>query len=178
MVEVTVESIRVSLVTQHRMVVLKEMTSDRYLPIWIGAYEADAITLGLQGVAVARPLTHDLLKSVIEEVGGRITHIVVNDLRDETYFARIVMEVNGQSTEIDSRPSDAIALAVRVHVPIYVAESVMDRAAVAPGEELEAEPEATSSLPKPTSQEEEDRLSVFKDFVEGLDMEGLGDDED
>ena len=125
MVEVTIDSIRVSLMTQHRVVVLKETDTDRYLPIWIGPFEADAITIQLQGVQVPRPLTHDLLKSFIREMGVKVSHVLVNELRNDTFFARIVMDVNGKSMEIDSRPSDAIALAVRVGAPIFVAEQVM-----------------------------------------------------
>ena len=117
MIEVKIDSIRVSLMSQHRVVVLKDVDTDRYLPIWIGPFEADAITIQLQGVQVARPLTHDLLKSVIDEMGATISHVMVNELKNDTFFARIVMDVNGQSMEIDARPSDAIALAVRANAP-------------------------------------------------------------
>ncbi len=171
MIEVTVDSIRVSLISQHRVVVLKELNSDRYLPIWIGPFEADAITIALQGVDIPRPLTHDLLKRVIDEVGGVVSHILVNDLRDDTFYARIVMDVNGRHSEIDSRPSDAIALAVRAQVPIYVVESVMERAGIEPAED-EALHEDAGLTP-----EEEEKLDVFREFVETLDLESLGDDE-
>src|SRR5512135_1392373 len=130
MIEVTIDSIRVSLMSQHRIVLLKDVGSDRYLPIWIGPYEADAITIELQEVEVPRPLTHDLLKTFIAEMGASILHVIVSDLRNDTFYANIVVERNGSRTEIDSRPSDAIALAVRAKVPIYVAESVMDKAAI------------------------------------------------
>ena len=170
MIEVTVDSIRVSLISQHRVVVLKEVDSDRYLPIWIGPFEADAITIALQGVDIPRPLTHDLLKRVVDEVGGVISHILVNDLRDDTFYARIVMDVNGRHSEIDSRPSDAIALAVRAKVPIYVVESVMDRAGVRPAEEEELDEEIT------LTPEEEAKLDIFREFVETLDLEDLDED--
>ncbi len=130
MIEVTIDSIRVSLMSQHRVVILKDSESDRYLPIWIGACEADAITIELQGVEVARPFTHDLLKSVIGQLGAKIKSVVINDLHNEVFYAQIVLDVNGRRQEVDSRPSDALALAVRAKVPIYVAESVMDKAAV------------------------------------------------
>src|SRR5512147_1275849 len=120
----TIESIRVSLMNYQRVVILKEKDSDRYLPIWIGPAEADAIAVRLQDVAVARPLTHDLLRNLIEELGGRVAYIVVNDLSNDTFYARIVLDVNGATMEIDSRPSDAIALAVRTEAPIYVEDSV------------------------------------------------------
>jgi hypothetical protein len=171
MIEVTVDSIRVSLISQHRVVVLKELNSDRYLPIWIGPFEADAITIALQGVDIPRPLTHDLLKRIVDEVGGEISHILVNDLRDDTFYARIVMDVNGRHSEIDSRPSDAIALAVRAEVPIYVVESVMDRAGVEPAEDEEIDEGI------PLTPEEEQKLDVFREFVETLDLEDLGEDD-
>ena len=117
MIEVTIDSIRVSLMSQNRIVVLKEEDGERYLPIWIGPFEADAITLQLQGMEVHRPLTHDLLKSVIETLGAEVLHILINGLEKNTYFARIVLESDGDRVEIDSRPSDAIALAVRAVCP-------------------------------------------------------------
>src|SRR5581483_5291671 len=117
MVEVSIDSIRVSLVSHHRIVVLKD-PEDRYLPIWIGPFEADAITIALQGGDVARPLTHDLMRNLIAETGASASHILVSDLRDEIFFARIVLDVDGRHVEVDSRPSDAIALAVRLKCPI------------------------------------------------------------
>jgi hypothetical protein len=172
MIEVTVDSIRVSLISQHRVVILKELDSDRYLPIWIGPFEADAITIGLQGVDIPRPLTHDLLKRVVDEMGGEVSHILVNDLRDDTFYARIVLDVNGQHAEIDSRPSDAIALAVRANVPIYVMENVMERAGVEPAEDEEFHEDAV------LTPEEEEKLSVFRDFVDTLDLDDFGGEED
>ncbi len=174
MIEVTVDSIRVSLISQHRVVVLKEVGSERYLPIWIGPCEADAITIGLQGMDIPRPLTHDLLKRIVDELGGEISHILVSDLRDETFYARIILDINGRHAEIDSRPSDAIALAVRAQVPIYVTEHVMERAGIEPSEEEEEIEEKGPSL----TPEEEEKLSVFRDFIETLDLDDLGDEDD
>ncbi len=154
LIPVSIDSIRVSLVSPHRIVVLKD-GDDRFLPIWIGPFEADAITIALQGNQVARPLTHDLLKTVISEVGGQPSHIVVSDLRDDTFFARIVMELDKRRVELDSRPSDAIALAVRLQVPIYVSPMVMDKAAIRP----------TQSADEVTP-EEEAKLGAFKDLLE------------
>lgn len=171
MIEVVIDSIRVSLMSQYRVVILKDVNSDRYVPIWIGPCEADAITIELQDMPPQRPLTHDLLKTVIRELGGQVVHIFINDLRSDVYFARIAMEVNGQQIEIDSRPSDAIALAVRVKAPIFVSESVMDRAVMEPEEDVEhTAPPMISDIP-------EDQLSAFKDFVNSLDLDDL-DDED
>ena len=170
MIEVTIDSIRVSLMTQHRVVVLKETDSDRYLPIWIGPFEADAITIQLQGVQVPRPLTHDLLKSFIRELGIKVSHVLVSELRNDTFFARIVVDVDGKSMEIDSRPSDAVALAVRVGAPIFVSEQVMSLASITPEEEITADVEMEAT----TSQEAEN-LAAFRDFVESLDLDDLGD---
>jgi bifunctional DNase/RNase len=158
MIEVTVDSIRASLVSQHRVVVLREVNVERYLPIWIGPYEADAINIELQGMTTGRPLTHDLLKSIIDEVGARVSHILVSDLREDTFFACIALTLDGRLVEIDSRPSDAIALAVRTKAPIYVAESVMEKAGIVP------EPDRSDL-------EQEEKLSAFRDFVNKLDLD-------
>ncbi|HOG46358.1 MAG TPA: bifunctional nuclease family protein [Anaerolineae bacterium] len=152
--------------SHHRVVILRDLESEeeRLLPIWIGPFEADAITIRLQGQEVVRPLTHDLLKSVIEALGATLSHIVVSDLDEGTFYARLVCLRDGQEFEVDSRPSDAIALAVRAQAPIYVEESVLERAAITPSPDI-------STGPKPA---EGDRGSdAFRDFVEGLDLGGL-----
>lgn len=171
MIEVKIDSIRVSLMSQHRVVVLKEIDTDRYLPIWIGPFEADAITIQLQGVQVARPLTHDLLKSIIDEMGATVSHVMVNELKNDTFFARIVMDVNGQSMEIDARPSDAIALAVRANAPLFVAEEVMALASIVP--ETGLEEASMDGDAGPVSEEEEEKLAVFRDFINELDLDDL-----
>lgn len=176
MIEVTIDSIRVSLMSQHRIVVLKEESGDRFLPIWIGPFEADAITLQLQGVDAPRPLTHDLLKTVIESLGGEVVHILISGLEKNTYFARIVLDVDGDTVEIDSRPSDAIALAVRVNAPVFIADEVMDQAGLLPEEELNLTDEAgvdDESLEEEDEVEQRGDLGVFTDFVEGLDLDNL-----
>jgi hypothetical protein len=177
MIEVVIDSVRVSLMSPHRMVVLKDLNSDRYLPIWIGPFEADAITVELQEVPPPRPLTHDLLKAIIREMGGRVVHVLISDLRNDVYYARIVIEVNGKQLEIDSRSSDAIALAVRVKVPIFVAENVMSRAAIEPDEDVEQEVVAGSDEPTTEETIDERRLSAFADFVNSLDID-LDEDEE
>ncbi len=161
MIEVEIDSIRVSLMSEHRVIVLKALDQELYLPIWIGPYEAEAIAIRLKDVDIARPLTHDLLNNVIGEMGGDISHILVSALRDDTFFALISVSVDGKQLEIDSRPSDAIALAVRAGAPIFVAESVMDQASITPEQDVAED-----------SGEEED-LSAFRDFVEGLDLDDL-----
>jgi bifunctional DNase/RNase len=175
MIEVIIDSIRVSLMSQHRVVVLKDMNSERYLPIWIGPCEAEAITVKLQEVPAPRPLTHDLLRNVIRELGGKVVHILINDLRQEVYYARIVIDVAGEQLEIDSRPSDAIALAVRVSVPIFVAETVMDKAATEPDEDVEKEAANDTIAGEGV---DETRLSAFADFVDTLDLDDLEDSEE
>jgi uncharacterized protein len=175
MIEVIIDSIRVSLMSQHRVVVLKDMNSERYLPIWIGPCEAEAITVKLQEVPAPRPLTHDLLRNVIRELGGKVVHILINDLRQEVYYARIVIDVAGEQMEIDSRPSDAIALAVRVSVPIFVAETVMDKAATEPDEDVEKEAANDTIAGEGV---DETRLSAFADFLDTLDLDDLEDSEE
>ncbi|MGQ9598778.1 MAG: bifunctional nuclease family protein [Anaerolineae bacterium] len=168
MIKVAIDSVRASLLSQHRVVVLKEEGVERYLAIWIGPYEADAITIKLQGVEVARPLTHDLLQQSITKLGAKISHVIVNDLLDDTFYARVVMDKDGERIELDSRPSDAIALAVRAKVPIFVSESVMERAGVVPDEEMDLET---------LTPEEEENLAPYKDFIEGLDLGDLGEED-
>lgn len=170
MIEVTIDSIRVSLMSQHRVVVLREIDSNRYLPIWIGPFEADAITLQLQGVQVARPLTHDLLRSIIDQMGATVSHVTVTELKNETFYAQIVMDIDGKSVEIDSRPSDAIALAVRVKAPLFVAEAVMESASIVPETSIEDD----AALAEPITAEEEEKLAAFRDFIDELDLDDLG----
>jgi len=164
MIEMSIESIRVSLVNYQRVVILKEKGAERYLPIWIGPAEADAIAVRLQEVAVARPLTHDLLRSVIDALGAQINCVIVNDLTNDTFYARLLLDVDGKSVEIDSRPSDAIALAVRADVPIFAEESVLDKAGVV----LDGEKVMDKDTVDP---EELERMSAFRDFIESLDLD-------
>ena len=158
------------MVGKQPIVLLKTAEGNRFLPIWIGPFEADAITMQLQGVPVTRPLTHDLLKTVIEQLGGEVLQIVINGLERNTYFARIVLDVDGDNVEIDSRPSDAIALAVRVSAPIFVSDEVMDQAALLPEEEM---PLSGSGEKQETEEVGVEDLGAFKDFVEGLDLDKL-----
>ncbi|MBK8021489.1 MAG: bifunctional nuclease family protein [Chloroflexi bacterium] len=172
MIEVVIDTIRVSLMSQYRVVILKDINSDRYLPIWIGPCEADAITMELQDVTPQRPLTHDLLKSMIQELDGRVVHIFISDLRQDVYYARVVIDVNGKQIDVDARPSDAIALAVRAKVPIFVSELVMERHAVQPEDDVE------QILGEEKHEVDEEKLSAFKDFVNSLDLDDLDDEEE
>jgi bifunctional DNase/RNase len=169
MVEVVIDSIRVSLMSPQRIIILKEMESERFLPIWIGPFEAEAITTSLQEIEVIRPMTHDLLRNVLKVLGGQVLHINITELRDDVFYARIVISIAGQEIEIDSRPSDALALAVRTHVSIFVSEDVMEEAASVP----ETDVEDADSVDEP-----DERLKVFKDFFETLDLDDLDEPEE
>jgi hypothetical protein len=178
MIEVVIDSIRVSLVSQQRIVILRELAAERYLPIWIGVYEAEAITLALQEVEVARPLTWDLLKNIFSALNARVLRVEVISLRDDTYYGNIVAEADGQVLNIDSRPSDALALAVRTHVPILVHHTIMETAGVVP--EADLQDSAPEQRPSPESEEptSPERLSVFEDFLEKLDLGDIDKKED
>lgn len=182
MIEVIIDSIRVSLMTQHRVVILKVPNTERYIPIWIGPFEADAITYELQDMPQQRPFTHDLIKSVIQEMGGQVKYVLVNDLRNDVFYARLVIEVDGKLIDIDSRPSDAIAVAVRAKAPIYVAQHVLDKAGAEPDEDIEKSVIARDDTEQPFKSEkeapDETRLSAFADFVNSLDLDDLDDEED
>lgn len=179
MVEVEIDSIRVSLMSQQRIVILREQDAERYLPIWIGIYEAESITIALQQVEVARPLTHDLIKILFKELDARIIQVEVVSLRDDTFFGNIVLEAKGRTFSIDSRPSDAIAIAVRTHVPILVARDVMDAAGIIPDDDLQDEQtETTSEVIGPEDETTEERLSIFEDFFEQLNTSDQDDSDD
>jgi bifunctional DNase/RNase len=177
MIEMTIDSIRVSLMNYQRVVILKEKVSDRYLPIWIGPAEADAIAVKLQGVAVPRPLTHDLLNSVIDTLGGVVNSIIVNDLKNDTFFAKVIIDTSGKQMEVDSRPSDALALAVRTGVPIYADEAVLDKAGILldgeTGKPIFDEKETMEGKPvkKVNDEEMKKKMSAFYDFINTLDLD-------
>jgi bifunctional DNase/RNase len=118
-------------------ILLKELDGNRRLPIIIGAFEAQAIALEIEGIKPPRPLTHDLLKQITENLGATVIEVIVDELRENTFYAKVILEVAGLSQEVDARPSDAIALAVRTGAPIFVVNSVMDAAAFVPSEESE-----------------------------------------
>jgi hypothetical protein len=167
MIETIVESIRVSLVTQARVVILKEVDGERHLPIWIGPFEAEAIAMELQSIQSSRPLPYDLLRSVIGELGAEVRRILITEISNDVFYARIVLDTSGASVEIDSRPSDAIALAVRVKVPIFVDDSVMDRAGV----RLEEDDNESDEPAREGAPFSEERLGVFRDFINTLDLD-------
>lgn len=173
LIEVVIDSLRVSLTNQQRIVILKAKENDQYLPIWIGPYEAEAITIALQEVEVARPQTHDLLNHVFQLLKANLQKVIISDLREDVFYATILAEVNGNLLEIDARPSDAIALALRAHVPILVESKVMQEAAIEPEEDSveEAETgentagESKSASPVDRKIFNDQRLSVFEEYL-------------
>ncbi len=174
MIELVIDSIRVGLRHYRRVVVLKEKDAERFLPIWIGPDVADAIAYQRQEVNSPRPLTHDLIMTMITELGGTVTSVAINDLKDDTFYAVVRIEQDGQTLEIDSRSSDAIAIAVRAEVPIYVAEHVLERAAVKVDDDGETIEGIGAAATTPATAEELEKLSAFRDFVSELDLDDLG----
>lgn len=154
MIELNLVGVRVELPTNQPIVLLKERDGERYLPIWIGAVEATAIAFALQGVVTQRPMTHDLMKSILEEVGVTVDMISITELRDGTFYSTIQLNANGSTHEISSRPSDAIALAVRTGVPIYAAEDVVEEASITIRDD-----------------EEESEVEKFRAFLEDVNPE-------
>jgi bifunctional DNase/RNase len=151
--EMVVESVRVHMMSSQHVVILRDTVRERYLPIWIGPWEANAIAMRLQGVTPERPMTHDLFSQTLTELGVVVKQIVVSDLSDDTFRARLRLQVDGREVDLDARPSDAIALAVRAGVPIFATDSVLDRAGVIP------------------ESAEEERLSIFREFVNSLSID-------
>ncbi len=163
-IEMSVESVRVHAMSTTHVVILKELGADRYLPIWIGPWEANAIAMRLQGMVPERPLTHDLFTTVIDELGSSVREVLIADLADETFHARLVLQAaDGRVLEIDSRPSDALALAVRTGVRIYADEAVLDRAGV--------RPDAVDRVATDDTPVDDEKLSVFREFVNSLNQE-------
>ena len=178
MMELEIESIRVRQETKQRAIVLRVKESDLYLPIFIGHFEVEAIRLKLMDVEVPRPMTHDLLGSVIGNLGASVQRIIVSELKNDTFFAKIVVDYNGSSIEIDSRPSDALALAVRTNAPIFAEDDVVERAGVSLDVESDSSDsiDAEESQTSPVAEEELERLSAYTDFIDSLDLDDLGKD--
>ena len=154
LVEMVVESVRVHMLSSQHVVILKETERDRYLPIWIGPWEASAIAMKLQGLTPERPLTHDLFATTLEEIGAQIERVVISELAEETFHATITFERDGRTVEVDARPSDALALAVRTSAPIFAADDVIEESAIEfEGEEVE---------------DQEQVVEKFKDFLDNV----------
>jgi bifunctional DNase/RNase len=192
LVEMVVESVRVHMLSNRHVVILKDVEHDRYLPIWIGAWEASAIAMRLQGVSAERPLTHDLFVAALDQLGVRLDRVVVSELADETYHARLFLDRDGTEVEIDARPSDALALAVRCEAPIFAAEEVLAAAALGTdpdavdddADELDADAPAGTGrkarripLESVGGDSVDPRLDMFRDFVNSLEVDpGAGGD--
>ena len=174
MIETTIDSVRVDLRHQRRVLLLKELNGERHLPIWIGEFEASAIVFEMDGTPTQRPLPYDLLIQTVTELDARIVRVVVNDLSKDIFYARIVIDRGGQLIEIDSRPSDAIAVAVRTQCSIYVDEAVMDRAGIMIADEDEIETEVSIEAiasEDPEVSVPEEGLTLFRDFINTLDLD-------
>ena len=185
LVEMVIESVRVHMLSNRHVVILKDTAGDRYLPIWIGAWEASAIAMRLQGLAAERPLTHDLFVAALERLDVRVVRVVISELTDETYHARLHLERDGVEVEVDSRPSDALAIAVRAGAQIPADEEVLAQAALAtdPEDEVSGEDEAedepgSEATDRPRRRRPpiesigdapaDPRLDMFGDFVNSL----------
>ena len=180
--DMEIDSIRVSLLNYQRVVILKEKESDRYLPIWIGPAEADAIAVKLQDLDVPRPLTHDLLQKIIVGLGATVDHIIISGLDNDTYFAKIMLTFGDETVEIDSRPSDALALAVRTEVSIFAEDEVMEKAGVQLDKDTgkavvgEGLKDLAERAGKPVGEGELRSMSAFTDFIDSLDLTDIGDE--
>jgi len=181
MIEVVIDSIRVGLMSQQRVVILREAEAERYLAIWIDPYMAEQITFALQEVEVARPMTHDLIREMLRSLEARVLRVEVLSLKADVFYGNIVVEVDHKTLNVDSRPSDALAVAVRTHVPILVSREVMDAAGIIPEDDLD---EGENGIDEAIEEKEGDliegetegRLEVFEDFLENLDIDEDDDD--
>jgi bifunctional DNase/RNase len=171
MVEVVIDSIRVSLMSPQRVVVLRQTDVERYLAIWVGPYEAESITVALQEVEMSRPLTHDLLKNMFTLFDAKVLRVEIITLKEDIFYGNIVAKTDQKIIDIDARPSDAIALAVRTHVPMLVSQDVMDAAGIVPERDLQAQAAdmpAADASPQVHSRKDEEDLDVFEDFLKKL----------
>ena len=175
MLEMEIESIRISRTTLQRVLVLKEKSSERCLPIWIGGPESDAIQIQLDGAEVPRPLTHDLLRSAVSKLGAIVRSIVVTDIDQDTFYAKIILERNGETFHLDCRPSDAIALALRSEATIFATQEVMDKASIILDPNT-GQPQKKSSdqNDKELDDDEIEKMSAFTDFIGSLEIDDLG----
>jgi bifunctional DNase/RNase len=182
-IEMIVESVRVHMRTGRHVLLLKEVGVGRILPVWIGPWEAQAIAMRLQGITAERPLTHDLFASTLGELGVRVERVVISSLADETFHARLEVVTADSRHDLDARPSDAIALAVRLECPIFASSEVLDQAAALPDGSEDEDDEEDGGEPRPkrftagsleATGENLDptKLDIFREFVNSLDPEG------
>lgn len=178
MVEVVIDSIRISLTNQQRVVLLREVNEQRYIPIWIGPYEAESITIALQEIEIARPQTHDLLMRSIEQLKGKLLRVEVVALKGDVFYGNLVVQAGEEILHIDSRPSDSLAVAVRAHVPILVGRGVIDLAGIIPEEDLQTSQDEDGASEKEVADtpDAKKRLSVFEDFLQNVELDDSGDE--
>jgi len=176
MIEVEIDSVRVSLTNQQRIVILKQANQERYLPIWIGLYEAEAITIALQEIQVARPQTHDLLKTLIQTLNATLVQVEVSSLSDDVFYGNLILDVDGDRRHVDCRPSDALALAARMHVPVLVSESVMRQAGIVPEQDI-SDVDSDDIDEELLAELDEENLDVFENFLQNFDLEDLSSEE-
>jgi bifunctional DNase/RNase len=175
MIEMFVDSIRVSLTTQQRVLMLRDADHTIYLPIWIGSFEAESIVVGLQEIEVSRPQTHDLLVRVILATRSNLKHVELSKIQNETFYSFLVLEQNEEEIRLDCRPSDAISLAIRFKVPIYVNTEVVYRAGIQPEKDVQLGHDTSEVM---EGNEYDGSLSVFDDFLQKLDIEEPGEDDE
>ena len=178
-IEMVVESVRVHMRTGRHVLLLKEVGAGRILPVWIGPWEAQAIAMRLQGISAERPLTHDLFAAALEGLGARVDRVIISALAEETFHARLLLEHDGQTVEVDSRPSDALALAVRTGGRIFASEAVLEQAALGADGAVGDDDETADRIPLESTGEQivDPRLDVFRDFVNSLDLDpGTGEE--
>ncbi|MDV2496061.1 MAG: bifunctional nuclease family protein [bacterium] len=159
MLEMKVKGLALDPSTNTPIVILEDLEEERALPIWVGIFEANAIALEMESVPTPRPMTHDLIKNILEGIQAQVSRIVINDLQDNTFYAVILLSLNGTEVTIDSRPSDAIALALRVDAPIYVAKKVLDEARL---------------IDLPDTEQLEDDKEQWKEWLENIRPEDFG----
>ena len=179
MVEVMIDSVRVSLTSQQRIVLLRLLDENKYLPIWIGPFEAEAITIALQEIEMARPQTHDLILQTLTQMNARLVRVEVVSLKKDVFYGNLVIEKEERTIEIDSRPSDSIALAVRAHVPILVASDIIDAAGITVEPDIQVDQTEAEEQVNETPQQEAEakkRLSVYEDFLQNLDFDDQDDE--
>jgi bifunctional DNase/RNase len=165
LIRCVIDSVRVSLTNQQRVVVLRELNAERYLPIWIGLYEAESITIALQKIEVARPQTHDLLNALITTLNARLLNVEISALRDDVFYAYLVLDYQGEKKYIDCRPSDALALAARCSKDIFVEEEVLNTTGIFPEKDVSKDHTFNGEESKADITED---LAVFEDFFDNL----------
>jgi uncharacterized protein len=175
-----IDSIRVSLTSTQRIIILRESEGGRYLPIWIGPFETESITIALQEIEVSRPQTHDLIKNIFHALDVRLKRIEINAIREDVFYGKLVLEVDGKNLDVDARPSDAIALAVRYQVPILVEDTIFALAGIAPeldirssfGEELENQQQPSAASDR-SEKIDPTKLEVFENFLNQLHLDDM-----